>query len=204
MMKNHWKILESGSVLRSSPKSNQLVLVTLPTRPPSFIQIRRQLFEISCNIVFSPISHGADAVPRFQKAGTLFTNLGRMTGWVNPPGVFHTLGAELKTLRSEDSHFNREPNNRLIFLSEEHKIKFLFSWVIKTTKPGWVYGKEELIRFWWRSKSRSGSGSSPKSNQFVLAHTQPVHQVSSKSVHNFLRYCAIYRFSPISQWWRIT
>ena len=53
--------------------------------------------------------------------------------------------------------------------------------------------------------SRSGSGSSPKSNQFVLVtHTQSVDQVSSESVHNFLRYRARYRLSPISQCWRIT
>ena len=37
-----------------------------------------------------------------------------------------------------------------------------------------------------------------------LLPPQLTHQVSSESVHSFLRYCAIYRFSTISQWWRIT
>jgi len=36
------------------------------------------------------------------------------------------------------------------------------------------------------------------------AHIQHDHYVSTKSIHNVLRYRAIYRFSPISQWWRIT
>ena len=39
-------VVESGS--RSSPKSNQFVLVTHQTCPPNFIQIHPQLFEISC------------------------------------------------------------------------------------------------------------------------------------------------------------
>ena len=37
-----------------------------------------------------------------------------------------------------------------------------------------------------------------------LSPTQLTHQVSSESVNNFLRYRAIYRFGPISQWWKIT
>ena len=41
-----FKILRSGSW--SSPKSDQFVLVTHPTWPPSFIRICPQLFEISC------------------------------------------------------------------------------------------------------------------------------------------------------------
>ena len=40
------------------------------------------------------------------------------------------------------------------------------------------------------SSSRSGSGSSPKCIQLVLSHTEPAHQISSESVHNFLRYPA--------------
>ena len=37
-----------------------------------------------------------------------------------------------------------------------------------------------------------------------LLHIQCVHQFSSESVHNFLRYRAIYHFGPVSQWWRNT
>ena len=38
-----------------------------------------------------------------------------------------------------------------------------------------------------------------------LSYTQQVHQVSSESVHNCLRYHALYRFWPsLSQWWWIT
>ena len=45
-----WKILKSrtASGFRSPPKSNQLVLLTHPTCPQNCIQIRLQLFEISC------------------------------------------------------------------------------------------------------------------------------------------------------------
>ena len=46
MVKNHFKII--GYRCRSSGKSNQFVLVTYPSYPPSFVQIRPQLFEISC------------------------------------------------------------------------------------------------------------------------------------------------------------
>ena len=46
------KILVVGSGSGSSPKSNQFVLVTHPTCPPSFVRIRPQLFEISCYISF--------------------------------------------------------------------------------------------------------------------------------------------------------
>ena len=40
--------------------------------------------------------------PCFQEAGTHVANLGRVTSWVNPPGVNSTVerGLELKTLRS--------------------------------------------------------------------------------------------------------
>ena len=38
---------EAGSGSRPFPKSNQLVLVTYPTRPPTFVRILPQLFEIS-------------------------------------------------------------------------------------------------------------------------------------------------------------
>ena len=38
----------SRSGFRSSPKSNQFILITHPTCPPSFIRIRPQLFQISC------------------------------------------------------------------------------------------------------------------------------------------------------------
>ena len=46
MVNNHLKIIRSG--FRSSPKSNQFVLVAHPTCPQNFIQIHPQLFEISC------------------------------------------------------------------------------------------------------------------------------------------------------------
>ena len=42
------KIQQVRSGSRSSPKSNQFTLVTHPTCPQNFIQIRPQLFEISC------------------------------------------------------------------------------------------------------------------------------------------------------------
>ena len=51
MVKNHFKILVVGSGSGSSQKSNQFVVVTPPTYPPSFFQIRPQLFEISCCIL---------------------------------------------------------------------------------------------------------------------------------------------------------
>ena len=37
-----------------------------------------------------------------------------------------------------------------------------------------------------------------------LPPNQFIHQVSSESFCNFLRYHAMHRFSPITQWWRIT
>ena len=57
MVKNHFKnqiILISQSGLGSSPKSNQFVLATHQTCPPSFVRIRPQPFEISCYISVSP------------------------------------------------------------------------------------------------------------------------------------------------------
>ena len=48
MVKNQLKILVVGSGFGSSTKSNRFVLVTHPTCPQNFIQIRAHLFEISC------------------------------------------------------------------------------------------------------------------------------------------------------------
>ena len=47
-VKNRFKNSSGGSGSRSSPKSNQFILVTHRTCPQNFIQIRPQLFEISC------------------------------------------------------------------------------------------------------------------------------------------------------------
>ena len=43
-----WKIFVVASESGSSPKSNQFLLVIHPTFPQDYIQIRAQLFEISC------------------------------------------------------------------------------------------------------------------------------------------------------------
>ncbi len=54
-VKNHFQnliILSSRPGFGSSPKSNQFVLATHPTCPPSFIWTRKQLFDISCSVSF--------------------------------------------------------------------------------------------------------------------------------------------------------
>ena len=52
------------------------------------------------------------------------------------------------------------------------------------------------ISQWWRITLKINSRIQIRIRNSTLRHTQCAHQVSSDSVHNFLRYRAIYRFWP--------
>ena len=55
---------QAGSASIPSPKSNQLVLVTCPNHPPSFIIIRPKHLEISCySISFLDLSLNSEELP---------------------------------------------------------------------------------------------------------------------------------------------